>query len=60
MPDKPPIRKLIDERDLGMTGDIPDDITPEMLRPIPKQDDETHVSVELVNGKPWIEVKGTF
>lgn len=50
MPEKPPIRKpdfVVDESDLGMTGDIPADVTPELIREIPKQDDATHFSVSI-------------
>lgn len=48
-----------------MTREIPDDIKPDMIRKIPKQDDETHfsVSVKTKDGIPTgitVTAKGTF
>ena len=65
MPDQPPTRKLIDVGDLGMEGDIPKDVTPDLIRQIPKQDDETHVSgsIKTKGVLPVgasVTIKGTF
>lgn len=60
MPMCDPLNPLIDAGNLGMTGDIPKDIEPEILREIPKQDDATHVSLSVENGKPKVKVSGTW
>jgi len=48
-----------------MEGDIPKDVTPDLIRQIPKQDDETHVSgsIKTKGVLPVgasVTIKGTF